>query len=319
MATQKSIADTLGISISLVSRVLSGKAREIGVAEDTIEKVLSEAKRVNYIPNSAALSLRGEKTHTLGVITYDFEDPYFGIILGELHKIAKQRKFSLILAGSYQRDMDTLDISAFSKHSIEGLIIVGSDRKKEWYENFAQKSIPVVQIGFTKDSIGPAICLDEKISTELVAQYLYDQNVRNVALLFNQSLSHETFRDQYINALNHYKINILNNIAFDETTDSLKERLQQLKKLPEVIIAGDDILATKIIRSLHELNIHVPKDVKVVGFDNISLAKDFIPALTTLNPPIKEMVKTAFDLVSTSKSGKKIYRFEPELICRESA
>jgi LacI family transcriptional regulator len=181
MATQKTIADTLGISISLVSRVLSGRAREIGVAEETIEKVLSEAKRVNYIPNSAALSLRGEKTRTLGIITYDFEDPYFGIILGELHKIASQRKFSLILAGSWQRDMGTLDLSAFSKHSIEGLIIVGSDRKKDWYKNFPQKNIPVVQIGFTTDSIGTTICVDETISTELVANYLYEQKIRNVA------------------------------------------------------------------------------------------------------------------------------------------
>lgn len=319
MPTQKSIADTLGISISLVSRVLSGRAREIGVAEETIEKVLSEAKRVNYIPNSAALSLRGEKTHTLGVITYDFEDPYFGIILGELHKIAKQRKFSLILAGSYQRDMDTLDLSAFSKHSIEGLIIVGSDRKKEWYENFFHKSIPVVQIGFTTDSIGTTICLDEATSTELVADYLDKQKIKNVALFFNQSLSHATFKEHYIKALANHKITVLDDVLFHETTDSVKERLQQLKKLPEVIIAGDDILATRIIRALHELNIQVPKDVKVVGFDNIALSNDFIPSLTTLNPPIKEMVKTAFDLVSNNKSNKKTYRFKPELICRESA
>lgn len=319
MPTQKSIADTLGISISLVSRVLSGRAREIGVAEETIEKVLSEAKRVNYIPNSAALSLRGEKTHTLGVITYDFEDPYFGIILGELHKIAKQRKFSLILAGSYQRDMNTLDLSAFSKHSVEGLIIVGSDRKKEWYENFSQKSIPVVQIGFTTDSIGASICLDETISTELVANYLQKQNTKSVALFFNQSLSHQTFKEHYVKALDKLKIKIIQDIVFTESNGSIKDHVQQLKKLPEVIIAGDDILATMVIRALHELNIQVPKDVKIVGFDNISLACNFIPSLTTLNPPIKEMVKTAFDLVSDRNPSKKIYRFEPELICRESA
>lgn len=319
MPTQKTIADTLGISISLVSRVLSGRAREIGVAEETIEKVLSEAKRVNYIPNSAALSLRGEKTRTLGVITYDFEDPYFGIILGELHKIANQRRFSLILAGSYQRDMATLDLSAFSKHSIDGLIIVGSDRKKSWYENFPQKNIPVVQIGFTTDSIGTTICVDETISTESVANYLHKQKTRDAALFFNQTLSHQVFKEHYIKALESRKINILEDVTFDESTGSVKERLQQLTKLPEVIIAGDDLLATRIIRALHELNIRVPKDVKVVGFDNISLASDFIPAITTLNPPIKEMIAKAFDLVSDNKPVKKIYRFEPELICRESA
>jgi DNA-binding LacI/PurR family transcriptional regulator len=319
MSTQKSIADKLGISISLVSRVLSGKAREIGVAEETIEKVLFEAQRINYTPNSAALFLRGAKTHTLGVITYDFEDPYFGIILGELHKIAKQRKFSLILAGSYQRDMDTLDLSAFSKHSVEGLIIVGSDRKKDWYEEFGQKNIPVVQIGFTNDNIGTNICLDESHSTELVTNYLHKQKIKSVALFFNQSLSHETFKEHYVKALNKVKINIQDDITCDDTINSVKAGVKLLKKLPDVIIAGDDIMATKVIRALHEINIQVPKDIKVVGFDNISLAGDFVPSLTTLNPPIKEMVATAFDLVSSQKSRKKTYKFEPELICRESA
>jgi LacI family transcriptional regulator len=95
--------------------------------------------------------------------------------------------------------------------------------------------------------------------------------------------------------------------------------LQKLKNLPEVIIAGDDLLATRIIRSLHELDIEAPRDIKVIGFDNIALASDFIPAITTLNPPIKDMIATAFDLVSGHNTRQKIYRFKPELICRESA
>jgi DNA-binding LacI/PurR family transcriptional regulator len=319
MATQKNIADTLGISISLVSRVLSGRAREIGVAEETIEKVLAEARRVNYIPNSAALSLRGEKTRTLGIIIYDFEDPYFGIILGELHKIASQRKFSLILAGSYQRDMTTLDLSALSKHSIEGLIIVGSDRKKDWYENFSHKSIPVVQIGFTTDSIGTSICVDETRSAALVADYLQQQKINNVGLFFNQTLSHEVFKTHYIKAFNDRQITIAENILFDESAGSVKAHLQQVKIMPQAIIAGDDLLATRIIRALHELHIQVPRDIKVIGFDNIALASDFIPAITTLNPPIKDMIAAAFDLVSNPDTKKNIYRFTPELICRESA
>lgn len=319
MATQKSIADKLGLSISLVSRVLSGKAKEIGVAKETIKKVLDEAKRTNYTPNSAALSLRGVKTHTLGVITYDFEDPYFGIILGELHKIAKQRKFTLILAGSYQRDEDTLDLSAFAKHSIEGLIIVGSDRKKDWYENFNQKSIPSVQIGFTTDKIGANICLDESLSANLIASYLHKQKTESATLFFNHSLSHETFKTQHIKALTNNGINILDDVICDGSINSVKSGIKQLKQLPDVIIAGDDIMATKIIRSLHELNIKVPEDVKVFGFDNISHARNFIPSLTTLNPPIKEMIQTAFDLVSSPKNSKETLRFTPELISRESA
>lgn len=318
MATQKDIAAKLGLSVSLVSRVLSGKAKDIGVAEETIEKVLKEAKRSNYTPNSAALSLKGVKTHTLGVITYDFEDPYFGIILGELHKIANERKFTLILAGSYQREQNTLDISAFAKHNIEGLIIVGSDRKKDWFEDFQQKAVPIVQIGFTEHKIGANLCLDAKATSKMVAKYLQKRKVETAALLFNDSLSHQTFKEQHYQTFPAHGVSIENDITCENTLSAVKASLKQIATLPDIIVAGDDEMATLIIRALHELGTSVPTDVKVLGFDNISLANNFVPSLTTLSPPVKEMIQTAFDLVASNKATKKSMRFVPELIARES-
>lgn len=319
MATQKAIAEKLGISISLVSRVLSGKAKEIGVAEETIQKVLEEAKRSNYTPNSAALSLKGVKTHTLGVITYDFEDPYFGIILGELHKIAKERDFTLILSGSYQREQDTLDLSAFSKHTIEGLIIVGSDRHKDWFEDFPKKNIPIVQIGFTEHKIGINICLDKVATSTMIANYLQSQHVTTAALLFNDNLSHQTFKAQHLTTFPAQGIDIVQDITCSNDLDSIRHSLQILNPLPDIILAGDDVMATQIIRALHEKGISVPTDVKVLGFDNISLASHFIPTLSTVSPPLKDMLQKAFDVVSTNQGTTKTILFSPQLIARESA
>ena len=318
MSTQKSIADKLGVSISLVSRVLSGKAMEIGVASETIEKVLAEAERINYTPNSAALTLKGVKTHTLGVVTYDFEDPYFGIILGELHKIARERKFSLILAGSYQRDTSSLDISNFAKHNIEGLIIVGSDRKKDWYEKFNKKTIPIVQIGFTSDKKGANICLDEVASTALVAGYLESTETKTAALFFNDSLTHEIFKQAYVSSLKKHAIKIVSEFVCDGSDESVQIEIKKLQNLPDIIIAGDDIMAIKIIRSCHDAGISVPGDVKVIGFDDISHAHNFIPSLTTLKPPIREMVQMAFDLASDHTISAETLKFTPELVGRES-
>ena len=81
MITQKDISRKTGVSISVVSRVLSGKAKEFAISDRTIEEVTKCAKQLGYIPNQAALALRGIETKTLGIVTYDFEDPYFGIIL----------------------------------------------------------------------------------------------------------------------------------------------------------------------------------------------------------------------------------------------
>ena len=73
--TQKDIAERVGSSTSLVSRVLSGQAHKIGVNPKKVEEIFRIAKEMNYIPNPSALVLKGKKTRTLGLVVYDFCDP----------------------------------------------------------------------------------------------------------------------------------------------------------------------------------------------------------------------------------------------------
>ena len=97
--SQKDIARRLGVSVALVSRALSGKAEAIGVSAATVERIRTEAARVGYIPNASARLLRGAPSRTLGVVVLDFEDPFFGPIVGELQRLAHQHGYSLVLGG----------------------------------------------------------------------------------------------------------------------------------------------------------------------------------------------------------------------------
>ena len=318
MVTQKDIANELGVSISLVSRVLSGKARDIGIAEETIKMIEDAARKANYVPNSAALNLKGVKTRTLGVVTYDFEDPYLGFILAQLQKIAHEHRYSLILTGAYRRDSEHLEITPFIKHNIEGLIIVGSDRQKKWYEPLAAKKIPTVQIGFTKEKKGSVLCPDAEKSVELAVKYVLDKGSKNLALLFNKTLSHEIYLDAYEKALKSqglkYKVH-----RCEADEQSIKSPLKAIaKNKPDTLICGDDILAIQSIRELHSLGLSVPQDLQVIGFDNIPIAHNFIPSLTTLAPPLEEMISKAFEIATSHKVSRKTHLFVPKLISRES-
>lgn len=318
MVTQKDIATKLGVSISLVSRVLSGKAREIGIAEETIKQIEDAALKANYVPNSAALNLKGVKTRTLGVVTYDFEDPYFGFILAQLQKMAHKQKYSLILTGAYRRESEHLDVTPFIKHNIEGLIIVGSDRQKTWYEPLAGKKIPSVQIGFTQDKKGSILSPDANKSASLLVENIAKSKCKKVALLFNETLSHETYLHAYHKELK--KNNISDTIHRCSTDkESIKASLQKIiKEKTDTIICGDDILALYCIRELHNSGIKVPDDIKVIGFDNIPVSKDFIPSLTTFAPPLEKMIDKAFEVATNHKISHKSYLFTPTLIKRES-
>ena len=318
MVTQKDIAKELGVSISLVSRVLSGKARDIGIAEETIKMIEDAARKANYVPNSAALNLKGVKTRTLGVVTYDFEDPYLGFILAQLQKIAHEQRYSLILTGAYRRDSEHLEITPFIKHNIEGLIIVGSDRQKNWYEPLAAKKIPTVQIGFTEEKKGSVLCPDADKSVKLAVKHIFDNDSKKLSLLFNKTLSHEIYLKAYEKELKEKKIEFkVHRCESDE--ESVKKTLKTLvKDKSDTLICGDDLLAVSAIRELHNLGINVPTGLKVIGFDNIPIAHNFIPSLTTLAPPLEEMISKAFEIATSNKVSQKTLRFTPELISRES-
>jgi len=115
--SQKQIGEKVGVSIALVSRVLSGRAREIGIAEETIERVLMVAKELGYVPNAAALSLKGKPTRTIGVAVYDFNDPFFGALIKHIQVQAHEHNYSLILAGFLSCNPDKQDLQSLHKHA----------------------------------------------------------------------------------------------------------------------------------------------------------------------------------------------------------
>src|SRR2546430_1944796 len=100
MVTQKQIARQLRVSPSLVSRALSGSGTAIRASPRTLERIRKEAARLNYHPNPAALALRGTKTKIIGVVIRNFDDPFFGHIIGELQDLASRDQYSLLLTGS---------------------------------------------------------------------------------------------------------------------------------------------------------------------------------------------------------------------------
>ena len=147
MTTQKEIADQLGVSPSLVSRALSGTANEIGVSAKTIHRIRELAAKLNYRPSAAALTLRGASTRTLGVIVRNFEDPFFGHMIGELQALAWTKQYSLVLTGCPPGNDQAIDLASLVKYQLDGVIIVGSDFEPEGLDAFSLKGIPLVQIG----------------------------------------------------------------------------------------------------------------------------------------------------------------------------
>lgn len=308
--TQQEIAQRLGVSRSLVSRALRGTAESIGAAPATIERIRQAAARMGYQPHAAALTLRGERTRTLGIVVRDFDDPYFGRMIGELQTIAGAADYSLVLTGC-GRDAQ-LDLVALLKYRLDGLIIAGSEFEPAGLASFTDRKLPVAQIGTGEPIDGVfRVAMDQAHGLRELIRYLRGLGHRDIgyigsgtpANLRREATLKQVLRAEGLPVRPQWFVN-----TAPPPTD-----------LPTALIAADDRLAQNVLRSLFERRVRVPADVSLAGVDDITSARTTIPALTTIRQPMREMVRAAFEHVTTdAKEDQTELLVQPELVIRES-
>ncbi len=324
MITQKDIAKRLGVSPSLVSRVLNGTAGDIGASAETMRQILEEAARLNYRPNASALTLRGTSTRTIGVIVKDFEDPFFGHVIGELQGLARTEQYSLVLTGcSSPKDL-RVDMAALVKYQLDGVIVVGSDFEPKGLDAFSVKGTPVVQIGSGHRHEGIVkVVMDQEFGLEQLIAHLETIGHHDIGYIGGDTPTNLRREAIVREILKNHNLRIRQDAlvrvpVHDVATgyEAMHRLLRQCgESLPTAVIAADDVIAQAALRALFEKQIRVPIDLSLAGIDDIPSARMTIPSLTTLRQPIQEMVGEAFYL-ATSHPGKAKAQVDGEIVIK---
>jgi len=320
--TQKDIAKKLDVSVSLVSRVLSGQGEKIGISQAKIKAVMDAARESHYVPVSAALALKGKKTRTLGIVVYDFHDPFFTKLIAQLQSLAHEMDYSLLLVGFVNRVPDPSDLAPLYKHFVDGIIILGSYGQLDWLENFS--NLPIVRIGRGDDEkISYAISVDESDAAEQIVTHLKSLGKRkffyvardmiihelrwNAALASSKKSSCEILRSSkksYDNDFDAGYASAINVVASGEDIDSF--------------ICSTDTAAMGVIRALYEVGKKIPEDYAVVGFDDIPSAAKYIPAITSVRQPVEIFAQKVMEFLVSPNSGGQA-QIKGTLIPRESS
>lgn len=316
-ASQKQIAQKLGVSIALVSRVLSGKAAEIGITADTIERVLRVAEEMGYVPSAAALSLKGKPTRTVGVTVYDFNDPFFGALIKQIQIQAHEHNYSLILAGFLNRNPDEQDLRALHKHALDGLIVIGTDLNAEWLHRF--QGMPVARIGHSgPNEQSVRVTIDEDQSAQLMVNHLAATGRQHPMYLCADLPAHRIRQRAFERAAAAHSIELLTEQFPGRDAFEAGQRLVPLRRTADALICATDQVAAGALYALHAAGIHVPQQIAVTGFDDIPAAAQSIPPITTIRQPIGEMVQHAFETL-IEPSGIQTVCLPGTLIVRETA
>ena len=315
--SQKQIAEKLGVSIALVSRVLSGKAAEIGITADTIERVIRTAGEMGYVPSAAALTLKGKPTRTIGVAVYDFNDPFFGALIKQIQIQAHEHNYSLILAGFLNRNPDEQDLQALHKHALDGLIVIGTDLNATWLSHF--QGLPVARIGHgSPDESSVRVTVDEDLSARLIIDHLVASGRKHLTYLYANLPAHQIRRQAFEKAAANCGIELHAELFSGRESFEAGLHLAPLHCGADALICATDQVAMGALHALNDAGIAVPDQIAVTGFDDIPAAAQFIPPLTTICQPIQEMVRLAFRATINAEDPGEI-TFPGKLIPRRTA
>jgi LacI family purine nucleotide synthesis repressor len=331
MATIKDVARIAGVSTTTVSHVIN-KTRF--VAEATQERVMQAVKELNYAPSAVARSLKCNTTRTIGMLVTQSTNPFFAEVVDGVESYCYRQGYTLILCntgGIYEKQRDYIRMLAEKR--VDGMLVMCSDLTEELREMLdAHQDIPKVIMDWGPESSKADKIIDNsEEGVYLATKYLLEKGHAKIACLSGQVQKVACIERiaGYKRALSEFGIPFQENYILEgnfecdtavEAAD--KVAAMPIEQRPTAIFCFNDIMALGLISRLQQLNINVPDDISVVGYDNIDLAAYFSPPLTTVHQPKRRVGKTAFEIllerIKDKDHDKRIFEMHPELIERQS-
>ena len=299
--TIKEIAKQSGVSIGTVSRIVNNQ--QFGYSQETYERVKKVIKESGYMPNRIARSMVTKKSHTIGYMVEDIANPYFYEIARGISQAAKTKGFNMIFCeGGTTAEQAGQQLKFLCESGVDG-IITGSYALNEKNVDFLLMTrIPLVILDANlMEYCFYNISVDNYNGAKAMTEYLIGRGHKKIACVTGASSLLSTK-----NRLNGYKSVMAEHglgwngliVEGDHSVQGSCDAMQQLDgKDYTAVFAFNDLMAIGVCNYLQAKGIRVPKDVSVVGFDDISMSSYVYPPLTTVHQPLAEMGEGAVELL----------------------
>lgn len=326
--TIKDIAKKANVSYATVSRALSGSTE---ISEETKKRIIHLAYEMGYSPNIIARGLVTKSTHTIGLIVPDITNPFFAEVAQGAGDCAHQSSYNVFLCNSnwdIQREKESL--SKLFSSRVDGIIITPVSNDISHIIALNEK-IPIVFAANKPHNIGLSyVVTDNHRAASLATEYLIKLGHKRIAFVGGSKLDYGTSSriEGYIDSLEKYNITVNPDIIMQGQLTSnsgynLVKKILESSELPTSILACNDIVALGAIQAIEEYGLNVPKDISVVGFDDISFASLNKIQLTTVfqnKYKIGELsIKLLIDRIMNKDFEENNYHIlEPKLIIRKT-
>ena len=329
--TISEIAKLAGVSRTTISRVLSGSTF---VSKNTRGRVLDIIKEKEYKPSIIAQSRRTNRTRTIGLVLADIENPFYSRVAKGVMDVVESKNYNVILCNS-NNDIksEARDIRTLIERGVDGLLFTTVELKIKTIDNLIDRGFPFILIDCKLDTPGVNYVVnDDYYGAKLATEYLIGLGHKKIFFLGNRKLLslRERFRgfkdtlvDHKIESDNTFVPQKFINVYGIYDIDKIIKYLINREEKITAVFAGNDYLAIKSIKVINDNGLKVPKDISVIGYDNIEISSLVKVPLTTIRQPKYLLGKLAaeqlFEILE-NRSNKEIKRIilRPELVIRQS-
>lgn len=324
------IARRIGVSVTTVSRVLSGNAAKYRISADTARRVREEAERSNYAPSIVAQSLRKQQTRTVGLLTPSLANPYFAemasVIISEVHK----RGYTTIVIDTMEDEGNFADgLTQLIARQVDGIIAVPCGQDEKLVSDINKSFVPVMLVDrYYEDSPLPFVSTNNYKGGFDATNLLISSGHRQIACIQGVRTSvpnNERVRG-YRDAMKEAGLEEFELVAGNEF--SIQNGYLETKLLlsgqnrPSAVFALSNNITLGVLKACREAGLKIPLDLSLMSFDNYAYMDYMEPPITRVSQPVEDMAtlatKILFDRIDGLSTGTSQLRLSPTIIRGES-
>ncbi len=301
--TSHDVAKKAGVSVATVSRVLNGSPL---VTESARRKVLRAIKELNYQPNRAAQRLRAGRSHVIGLIISDIQNPFFTSVVRGIEDVAYQQGYSLVLCNSDEDpEKEKLYLNVMRSEEVAGVILASASEANPQVDDLIAHNIPVVAIDRQIDDRPIDSVLAANIDGARAAvSHLIEQGHRRIGFIglpLTRTPGKERY-EGYQRALRDHQLPV--SPEYVRIADakqpggyaSTRDLLTQQAYVTALFVANN-LMTLGALDAIRERGLKIPDDISIIGFDDMPWANLLQPPLTAIAQPTYELGRHAAELL----------------------
>lgn len=302
----RDVAERAGVGVMTVSRVLNGTAH---VADETSARVYLALKELQYQPNLMARALRGHRSCSIGVIVPYLYDPFFASCAHVISEVAKQHAYTVLLATSDEcAATETEAALDLLRRQVEGIIVIPASNGRSHLSDPEFRSIPMVAVDrpVARSRID-SVLVENQHGAALATEHLIQHGHKHICFigLDGKIYTIKARASGYRKAMQAAGLEseCLSSAGDDAATLEFLRSVFARLRPPTAIFAANGLSTRHTLRAMAALDIQVPEEMALIGFDDFDLADILRPPLTVVRQPVQRVGEEAAKLLFSRIEG----------------